>query len=69
MDQLVSTSLIEMLNHHLDAEQIKKLNHLFKTYEGLELARLKGAYAHGALDYCMNNGKNANDYIKEKYGL
>jgi hypothetical protein len=69
MDQLVSTSLIEMLNHHLDAEQIKKLDHLFKLYEILELSRLKGAYAHGALDYCLNNGKNVRDYIEEKYGL
>lgn len=69
MDTLVSTSLIEMLKYYLDAEQLEKLDHLFKSYERLEIARLKNAYAHGALDNCMNDISDAEGYIKNKFGL
>lgn len=69
MDTLVSTSLIEMLKYYLDTEQLEKLDHLFKSYERLEIARLKNAYAHGALDHCMNDSSDAESYINNKYGL
>lgn len=69
MDTLVSTSLIEMLKYYLDADQLEKFDQLFKSYERLEIARLKNAYAHGALDHCMNDICDAADYIKNKYGL
>ena len=35
----------------------------------LEVARLKNAYAHGALDHCMNDSSDAEGYIQNKYGL
>lgn len=68
MDKLVSTSLIEMIKYYLDDEQKENLNELFKSYEALEVSRLRGAYSRGALD-CISGVKDTDSYIENKYGI
>lgn len=67
MEKLTTTSMIEIINSFLEDEQIERLKPLFKSYERLEIARLKAAYAHGRLDLVLNNDNDSDTYIKNKF--
>lgn len=69
MENLTTTSMIEIINSFLDDEQIERLKPLFKSYERLEIARLKAAYANGRLDLVLNTGNDSDTYIKNKFIL
>ena len=69
MDTLVSTSLIEFIKNYLTDEEINKLEETLKTFEVLEVARLKSAYSMGRLDYALNNPSDSETYINNKYNL
>lgn len=69
MDTLVSTSLIDFIKNYLTDEQIGKLEETFKSYELLEVARLKSAYSMGRLDYALKNDSDSETYINNKYNL
>lgn len=67
MEKLTTTSMIEIINSFLDDEQIERLKPLFKSYERLEIARLKSAYSNGKLDLVLENGNDSDSYINKKY--
>ena len=67
MENLTTTSLIEIIKSFQDEEQNQKMESLFKSFERLEIARLKSAYAHGRLDLVLNNGNDSDSYIKNKF--
>lgn len=69
MEKLTSTSLIEMLKNYLDTEQQEKLEDLFKSYERLEISRLRSAYAAGAFDMVMDKTSDVDSYIKNKFEI
>lgn len=69
MDTLVSTSMIEFIKNFLTNEEFNKLEETLKTFEVLEVARLKSAYSMGRLDYALNNPSDSETYINNKYNL
>lgn len=69
MDTLVSTSLIEFMKNFLTNEEFNKLEDTLKTFENLEVARLKSAYSMGRLDCALKNESDSETYINNKYNL
>lgn len=67
MENLTTTSLIEIIKSLQDEEQNKKMEKLLKSYERLEIARLKCAYTSGRLDMLLGNDNDMDSYIKNKY--
>ena len=68
MEELATTMLINFLKeHYLNEEDLIKLQHVFQSYQRLELARLRSAFSCGRLEQVKDSDTTGQDYVNNKF--